>query len=364
MFEKETAEAILGRMMEKVPSLRDKREGSVIYDALMPAAIEMELLYALLDWYIDQSFGDTAERKFLTRLALERQMAPEEASYGIVKGEFSPSSLQMKIGERFSLETLNYRIIEKKTAGIYYLQCEEAGEEGNRDEGTLVPIQYISGLQSAKIIELVVPGEEEEGTEDFRSRYLKSFNNMAFGGNIDDYKEKVNRIQGIGGVKVYPIWQGGGTARVTFMTSEHKPPSPEFVQEVQKQLDPIPYRQQGVGIAPIGHFVTVEGVRDAGVEIGLNITYAQGYTFTDLKKTIEETIDGYFAELNAYWQETQVVTTEQFSNSGLVIRISQIESRLLELGGIEDVQDTKLNGQGKNLVLDSDELAVRGALYG
>ena len=46
----------------------------------------------------------------------------------------------------------------------------------------------------------------------------------------------------------------------------------------------------------------------------------------------------------------------------MVVRVSQIESRLLNLAGILDVADTKLNGQAGNLVLEADHLPVLGTV--
>lgn len=41
MYENITYEVILNRMLDRVPDYMDKREGSVIYDAMAPAAVEM-----------------------------------------------------------------------------------------------------------------------------------------------------------------------------------------------------------------------------------------------------------------------------------------------------------------------------------
>ncbi|WP_338135931.1 hypothetical protein [Paenibacillus thiaminolyticus] len=49
MYENQTFDVILGRMLERVPDDVDKREGSVIYNACAPAAWELASLYAELD---------------------------------------------------------------------------------------------------------------------------------------------------------------------------------------------------------------------------------------------------------------------------------------------------------------------------
>ncbi|WP_373325615.1 baseplate J/gp47 family protein [Sporomusa paucivorans] len=360
MYEHMTYETILQRMLDRVPNKFDKREGSVIYDALAPAALELALAYIELDVYLTETFGDTAAREYLIKRARERGLTPEPATYAKVKGLFTPTELSIPIGARFSYDDVNYAVTEKVSSGVYFLTCEAAGIAGNKSAGMLLPIDYVAGLQTATLMEVTVPGEDEEATEVFRARYLASFNSQAYGGNIADYREKVNKIQGIGGVKVYPVWQGGGTVRIAFMTSEFKPPTPEFVSEVQELIDPIPYQGEGLGIAPIGHIVTVGGVSDSQIAIGLpHLSFASG-TYDDYKDDIEATIDTYFAELNKDWQSTQRAEIDSYSNTGLVVRISQIESRLLDIEGIEDIQDTTLNGVGENLTLGVDELAVRG----
>ena len=60
MFEDMTYEHILQRMLNKIPSSMDKREGSIIYDALAPAAVELTQLYMDLDLTLNETFADTA----------------------------------------------------------------------------------------------------------------------------------------------------------------------------------------------------------------------------------------------------------------------------------------------------------------
>lgn len=361
MYENQTEDIILNRMLGKVPSDIDKREGSIIYDASMPAAIEYMLLYATVDYFIKNTFGDTAERQFLILRAKERGLTPYPASYSTVKGECTPSNVNANVGTRFSYDDVNYVVTENLGGGQYLLKCETVGTIGNKPSGKLVPIDYVKGLEFAQLLEVTIPGEEEETTEDFRIRYLNSFENQAYGGNIYDYREKVNAIEGVGGVKVYPVWNGGGTVKIVFMTSEFKPPTEEFIQQVQTKIDPEQNHGEGVGIAPIGHTVTVEGAVNSKIKINLNITFNSG-TFDDHKQKIEKAIDDYFLELNSKWQNTQIVTTDKCENNGIIVRISQIETRILDLDVVVDIEHTKLNDLEKNLQLKSNELAIRGEI--
>lgn len=364
MYENQTEDVILKRMLSRLPASLDKREGSVIYDAAMPAAIECMLLYAMEDWFIKNTFADTAEREWLVERAKERGFYPYPATAAIIKGSFTPESADIPIGTRFSSDTTNYAVTEKIGGGLCLLACESEGTIGNQPAGKLLPIDYVKGLESAALVEVTVPGEDEEETERFRRRYLASFDSQAYGGNIADYKEKVNEIPGVGGVKVYPAWRGGCTVRIAFMTSEYKVPTDDFIDRVQTLVDPIPNGGEGIGIAPIGHIVTVEGVRDSAVKIELNLTLVGGAAFEQYRETVERAIDEYFLELNRKWESTQKAEPGNCVNSGIVIRVSQIESRLLDIEGVADIQHTKLNGAAENLVLDMDELAVRGEVIG
>ena len=65
MYEDITYEAILQRMLDRVPDKFDKREGSVIWDTHSPTAIELQILYLELDAILREAYGDTASREFL-----------------------------------------------------------------------------------------------------------------------------------------------------------------------------------------------------------------------------------------------------------------------------------------------------------
>lgn len=56
MFETNTYEAILQRLLDRIPDTMDKREGAVIYDALAPAAIELNLAYVAAGVFAEADF--------------------------------------------------------------------------------------------------------------------------------------------------------------------------------------------------------------------------------------------------------------------------------------------------------------------
>lgn len=353
MYEDMTFENILKRMLDRVPNKYDKRQGGVIWNALAPAAAELAQMYIELKYIENRTYADTATGEDLTRRAAERGIIRYPATKAIRKGIFKTNNglpLDVPIGSRFTGEDLNYTVIEKITDGEFRLECEEPGAIGNVYSGSLIPVEYINGLVSAELADILIPGENEEDDKSFRKRYFDSLESQAYGGNITDYKKKTNELNGVGGVKVYPVWNGGGTVKLVIIDSNYNKPSQDLIDYVQNEIDPIGHQGEGLGIAPIGHVVTVEGVTERTVNIETNITFQEGYTWADIKNTFKAAINDYFHELKKTWQD----------ENNLVVRISYIETRALSLPGVLDIQDTKINGLAENLVLEDIEIPVLG----
>ena len=119
-----TFEAILSSMLDRVPNTVDKREGSVIYDALAPAAAEMAKAYIELDVIMDETFVDTASMQYLMMRCRERGVPIQPATEAVIEGTFTPASLELETGSRFNCGDQNYIVTEKVGDGKYRLECE------------------------------------------------------------------------------------------------------------------------------------------------------------------------------------------------------------------------------------------------
>ena len=401
MYEAQTYESILARMLQKALSINsnlDTREGSLVWYGDAPAAVELQNLYIALDTVLNETFADTATRPYLILRAAERGLSPQPASPAILQMAITPTTLFLPLNTRFSIGELNYYVSADRGSGNYELTCETAGEAGNNYTGTVIPIEYVDGLQTCTITSILVPGEDEEDTEVFRQRYFNSLNAQAFGGNQIDYIEKVNAIPGVGGVKVYRAWNGdlkpanmippkeaeawieglsgvpepvklwldtvyaaaknnmftvGGTVKLVVINSTFTVPSPTLVEQVQTAVDPLQNAGEGVGIAPIGHVVRVEGVQEETVDLGFALYYQRGWSWEDVSGYVTEAINGYFLELAQSWAD---------QDEALVVRISQIESRLLGITGILDIANTTINEKAANHTLALDHIPVLGSL--
>lgn len=336
----------------------DMRETSPLFNATVVNSLESVQMLVTMKYLIDLVYADTAPREYLIRRAAERGLKPYESTKAKLKGEFN---IDVPIGSRFSLDELNYVVVEKITIGQFILECETPGAIGNMFLGPIVPIDYINNLQWAKLTAVLIPGEDEEETEAFRKRYFNSFESTAFGGNRTDYKEKVGEMDGVGGVRVYRAKYGAGTVGLTIIDSNFNKPTQLLIDTIQQLVDPVNLQGEGVGTAPIDHVVTVSGVNEEVINVALNITYQNGYSWTDVEPNVLSIIDQYFKELAEQWAQA---ATYEDDHSGVIVRISQIETRLLALPGIVDIVDTQLNGDTVNIELNMESIPKRGAVSG
>ncbi|WP_282939001.1 baseplate J/gp47 family protein [Paenibacillus sp. RC67] len=353
MYELQTFQTILSRMLERVPADIDKREGSIIYDALAPAAWELAGLYTELDINLNLSFADTATGEYLERRTLEFGIQRKPASKARRKALFYGSGnvpFDIPIGSRFSGGALNYTVIKKLSTGVFEVECEVSGAAGNQYFGTLLPISYMTGLSKAELSEVLVPGEDVETDASLRQRYFTALNEQPFGGNVADYKKKISDIPGIGGVKVFPVLQGGGTVKCTIISADHTSPSSILVNDVQTIIDPTVNSGEGLGFAPIGHHVTVVGVETVIFNVETSITLESGMTLGQVRADIEAAIEAYMLTLRQSWM----------NEAQLVVRVSQIESRILTVAGVTDISSTLLNGAAANITLTSEQIPVLG----
>ncbi len=391
-----------------------KREGSIVYDAIAPAAAELAILYIELAYLMDRAFPDTETGDDLTKKCRERSVFRTAATQAVRKGYFEKADgggCDMEIGTRFSGGDINFTVTERIAPGQYSLTAETAGTVGNEyvgtlfpidyvpelaaarladilipgeDEesddalraryfestvgneyvGTLFPIDYVPELAAARLADILIPGEDEESDDALRARYFESLKSQAFGGNIADYKNKVELLPGVGAVKVFPVWNGGGTVKIVLVDSEWGVPSSELVKQVQEAIDPvntqgtgvglapIGHVVTGVGLAPIGHVVTVAGVTGSKIDVSFNLTFEGGASWTSTQDAVKAAIQSYFDSLARTWADTE----------NLIVRVSQIETKVLNVDGVIDITGTKINQGTANISLGGEAIPVLGAV--
>ena len=89
------------------------------------------------------------------------------------------------------------------------------------------------------------------------------------------------------------------------------------------------------------------------INLSFDLYYQREWSWDDVSAYVTEAINGYFLELAQSWAD---------QNEALVVRISQVESRLLGITGILDIANTKINGEAANCTLTLDHIPVLGTI--
>src|SRR5699024_10125996 len=152
--EEYTYEEIMERMLDRVPLDIDKREGSVIYNALGPAAAELAQHYIWMDQILTLAFADTAVGEFLEMRAREVGISRYPASHAHYEVEvnLTEGSDRIAIGSRFLIDDGYFELVDENI-----LRIETPGELGNNmQEGTeILPLDGFVSLEGVKITRLL-----------------------------------------------------------------------------------------------------------------------------------------------------------------------------------------------------------------
>lgn len=345
-YENMTYEVILQRMIdsvtEKYPNI-DNREGSIIFNALAPAALELAIMYTELDNVLNESFVDTASRDYIL-LGCEQMgmdISMFEATAGVHKAQFNT---KVEVGSRWNCDLYNYTITEyiglENALYTYQVICNTTGTAPNNVTGDLTPITDApTNLTHAKLVECLIEGENETTDDDIRIAYHEFIASSATDGNITQYERWCNEYDGIGNYKIIPLWNGANTVKVSILSSSNHAASDELIAEFQKYLDPNS-RGMGDGQAPIGSFVTVSTATELPVSVSATVTMKQGYND---KSVIDTALQAYLGE-TAYQK-----TSLSYMAIGAVI---------LGVEGVDSISNLLINDGTADIQLADEEIAV------
>lgn len=355
-FTQDTYQNLRQEMLDRVPDTYDKRDTAPIPTAISPAAYALAGFYLSLDQVQRSAFIQTAVGESLDLLAVIGGLTRYPASAAVRLGIFNTA---VPIGARFSTingtNSINFAVTAAATVSepeegftYYQLTAETAGTIGNEYTGPILPITTIPGLTSAQITDILVPGDDTETDDAFRERLIEALNNRPFGGNIADYRQNVLAIDGVGGVQVYPTWNGGGTVKLSVLGADFLPASPTLVENVQNAIDPPPNQGLGLGLAPIGAKVTVAAPTELTVNVSATLMLAAGYAIGQVQEPVEQAIEAYLLSVRQEWDTNTSSTAVSYAADVYVARIT---AAIVGVTGVVNATNVQLNGGTADLIL-------------
>lgn len=328
-----TYEALLQAMLDKVPSNVDKREGSVIYDALAPCAYFLAQQNFQLENYIDLVFADTALGEYLDKavaaFGVTRKTAEKTVRTMITSGEVA-------VGTRWGINELIYVVSAKLSDTEYEAECETDGDIGNQYSGTLMPISNISGI-NAELTDIIIQGADAESDAALRARFYQKVRLPATSGNAHNYEQWALEVPGVGAAKVFPLDSGPGTVTI-FVVDDDKVISEFLPTLVAEYIETV---------RPIGATVTVSSPEGKTINASADV-------LLDGSKTIADVNSSFTVALETFLANTVFDTYR--------ISYAKVGSLLLDIPGVEDFNNLLLNSTASNISVREKEVPVLGTV--
>lgn len=333
MFEDMTYENILKDMLSRVTSDVDKREGSVIFDALAPCAYKLAETYFKLNNFIDLVSGDTAVGEYLDRVVADYGIKRKAATYAVRKVE---TTAPVDIGTRWGLKDTTYVITEKMSDTEYKAKCEQLGSIGNQYSGLLDNIDNVPDVAAA-LTDIIISGEDEETDDSLRARFYNQIRTPSTSGNADHYRKWAMEVAGCGDAKVLPLWNGNGTVKV-LVVDENMAVDEALPAAVAAHIETV---------RPIGAAVTVESPQEKVISISAGVVLDGSKTLNDVYTSFSKAFSEYLKDI-------------VFKNYS--ISYARIGSLLLSTDGVADYVNLLVNGGAANITIGEAEVPVAGTI--
>lgn len=273
--------------------------------------------------------------------------------HGIIRQEATNSSVILTItgqagttvqeGSLFSTnDGKNFLTVESKkieddgTVDIK-AQSQDVGTNCNVDAETITKIPVsIYGVSAVTNKSPAYDGFDEETDEELLERLLFKVRQPATSGNKNHYVIWATNVEGVGGVKVLPLWNGNGTVKVIITDAKNEIASEDLIAKVQNYID----EQRSIGAT-----ITVVSPKPLNIDISLKVTKGSG------------NIDGIKNAVNDFFKTTAF-------NSEYV-SYAQVGKVILEktATGVQDYSDLTLNNKAENIALTDEQLPTVGQVY-
>lgn len=363
MFEDYTEELLLEDVLNNAPEGIDTRQGSIFYDAVAAIVGKIAKLYTDLDLIVEMTSITTATGEALDVRAGEFGVTRLEATAAKYYVTFEGTT--PLVGERFYTNG-KYFVLREDDAGVYYLEAEEASEDGNTVySGTAaVPVNTVEGLTAATFGEIYERGSNSEDDESLRERVQGKVGGPAENGNKQHYKTWCESVKGVGIARIFPLWLGPNTVKAILIDTTGQPCGDAKVAEIQKYVDPA---TKGYTATVEGRkYVVGDGLGEGVANLGAHFTAAAATPLSvsitfKAELTTGATKDAAVAEattaISEYFKELVLETAEA---SDIVVRVSNIGAILSGLTNLLDYSDLKLNGQTHNITPGEDDVPIVG----
>lgn len=330
---------IVRDMLSQVPDDVDKREGSIMFYTMAPTAYfiaRQNYMLGVLMGY--ELFLDTASGEWLDRIADmfgRSREQPTQAVRQINTFDTKNNPYDVPIGTRFAIDEVTFELTDRIDRGQYKAICLQSGTVGNWPRESLLPVDNIGGnFGYAQLVsDPLIPARDLETDESLRERVYLWVRAYPYGGNKSDYKLKVMEIAGVGSVAVFGAnVMGPGQVGIIITDDLGKPATEELLKRVKEVV-----KEDGNGIAPIGHKTFVSTVREKEISVAATLKLRESAQFEIIKEKVKKALEEHISSLT-------------FEDDTLFY--SKVIAAVLDADlGIRDATEVTLNEAAQNVKL-------------
>ena len=294
MFSEQTYETLIRRILENTSKNNlDIREGSVSFNLLAPLAEELAKAYITMGDILNMAFIEDTFDEYLDKRVNEFGVYRKdgERATGPIKVTGSDNAY-ISNGTIVTCGDLEYIVLNDivlPNEDVIYVEALEIGYKYNLPAGSVFELkepQY--GIETLTNEINFENGIDIETDEELRERFKYLIQNPRTSGNVNNYKEWALECDGVGRVKVYPLWNGNGTVKVLIIGNDNLPCSEETINEVKAHIEEE---------RPIGATVTVETPNLLNLTINIEIKLDSAYSLDDTKTQISTVLHEYINNL-------------------------------------------------------------------
>lgn len=357
---------LLKDMLARVSAEYNKRDGSLIKTSVAAAAWAIEGIYLELANIQRQGFALFATGEYLDYKVAEAGLERKEATPAVryarfniappLHSRFQVAGTSQNIYYYLSTEATNSPDASYPNAPyLGQVTCEQDGTIGNDYTGNLLCVDFLAGLTTALLLDVIVPGIDQESDSSLRERYKAVIGKVEFGGNIAAYRNFLLEQSGVGAVQVYPTWNGPGTVLCSVVDSDYLPLTEEQIEILQDLVCPPESgssdpSENGYGMAPIGAVVIVTTATQIDIDVTADVKIIPGSyrTIGEIQAEATEEIKAYISELCANWGRMGAFNHATYS---ITVYANKILGILNNISGVEVANNLLINGSSNDLVL-------------
>lgn len=342
LFEDTTPEAILERILSRMDTDLQTREGSYAYDQAAPISFEIWRVLMTLDelieaFYVNERSGPylDAHAKLFAMLRREGARAAAKMTFSGRDGTVVPAGSTFYAGGALEFQ-LSADAIIRDGGAEGYLLAAEVGAQYNVPAGSIDQIgRTISGLEKFES-EAALGGADPESDKDLYGRLDEKRKRPPTSGNEAHYREWALSVDGVGAVRVTPLWRGPGTVLVLIAGYDRHPVDEAVTAACKAYIETQ---------RPVGADVTVASARACPVDVSARVILDAAASPEAVEREFASKLDTYLAE----------AAFEEFT-----VYIHRIGALLMSVDGVLDYRELTLNDSRENLELDHDGVPVLG----